>query len=481
MGLLYLRLSFYLTDERGNTILGLSIDEEPSDAARCLGEAKAAATGGTQGSVAITSTATATATVVNLKIETPGGESETVVLTVAAGLTTPRGDDGDISTTTLQAALTPQGVLTISSTTRRVYLVPMTPLLTPLAGPGLASDRCLALLADGSRCRLKRTHKSWCFFHHEHHFFLHDEKLQERKWCHKAVQNNRYMGQDAAANINDYNTLQSSLALRILITQILWAGDENDNHKAFVKTTRENRANVSQHIHATNRSDGAGRVPISEYLGQFLPMVDKSDVYPSAEGARDQLTVNLADVRTIRASVPANAPTPPLFHLFSEPESTAMLSILQGRAIRLGNLPPLVPRLIPYEELTLEQKCRFDQQNNFALPESPRSQAITDKITNLMEAGDKGLPTDEFVLTPSEVAYREDKRKKKEEQLRRNYPDSGASSSDSASVRCGFNEFGEDSSEEDSSEGDSGEGNSGEWDFGEFGSWKGDSDEGDFW
>ena len=421
MGLLYLRLSFHLTGPRGETILGLSIDEEPSEVARCLGEARAAATGGTQGSIAISSTATAPATVVDLKVETPGGESETVVLTVAAGPANPQENYGDVSTTTLEATLTPQGVLTISSTTHDVWLVPLTPLLIPLARPELATDKCRALLADGSGCRLKRTHKGWCFFHHEHHALLHDEQLAARKWCHDAVRKDlKYMAQDSAANIDDYNTFQESLALRILITQILWAGDEDDGHKTFVKITLQNRASLGHHLHTANRSDGAGRVSISACIGQFLPMVDNRDTYPTAlYGGTAQLKVDLADVRTIRASVPANAPTPSLFNLFSVAGSTHMLDNLYDRAARYRDLPNLVPQEMPYEQLTWEQQCRFDKQNTLSPPESPRSKAITDKMMQRMEAGDNNRPTDAFELTPAEVAYVEEKKKKRDEELRK--------------------------------------------------------------
>ena len=391
------------------------------EAARCLREARAGATGGTRGSIVISSTAAAAATVVDLKVKTPGGESETVVLTVAAGLANPQGSDGDLSTTTLQATLTPQGVLAISSTTSDVSLVPLTPLLTPLARPGLENDRCQALVADRSRCRLKRTHFDWCFVHYEHKVLIHDEELKARKWCHDSVKKGlNYMRQDTAANIDDYNTIQASLALRILNSQIMYAGDEDDNHKAFVKITQQNRANLGHHLHTANRSDGAGRVPISRYIDEFLPMMDERDTCPAAvDGGRNQLTVNLADVRTIRASVPANAPTPSLFGLFTLPGSASMFNILYGRAIRYGDLPPLIPQVIDYEELTWEQKCRFDQLNHFAQPESPRSKAITDKMMARMDAGDKGLVADEFKLTPSEVAYREDKKKRAEEEWRR--------------------------------------------------------------
>lgn len=53
-----------------------------------------------------------------------------------------------------------------------------------------------------------------------------------------------YMGPSRDHNLSVYNRIQTLLALPAVITHVLWAGEEDDEHRAAVKTSRRDRANL---------------------------------------------------------------------------------------------------------------------------------------------------------------------------------------------------------------------------------------------
>ncbi|KAG7294555.1 hypothetical protein NEMBOFW57_004630 [Staphylotrichum longicolle] len=166
------------------------------------------------------------------------------------------------------------------------------------------------------------------------------------------------MGQDLATNLEGYNIIQESLALRTIITQTIYAGDEDDGHREFVRKTRLNRSNLGQHLVTKNGSDGTGRVSISSCYDGFLDMAFARDTCPlDRSGWRGEVVVDLADVRKIRA-FQGDGPTPTVYRLFADPSSPVMRERLERKALRLGNLPSLEP-YPPWEKMTHEQRPCF--------------------------------------------------------------------------------------------------------------------------
>jgi hypothetical protein len=355
---LYLRLSLHLSPDEGKSVLGLSLDEEASRAARDSDDGGATATG--EEHVHESSIDSRRGASVVLRAGT-----DTVVLAVE-GTGQPRGEsepDAD-----LRVALTPDGVFKIQSASPSVSLVPMTPLLALLATGG--HNKCRAKAADGVRCRLKKTHSGWCFFHLEHKVLLHDEELERRKgWHEDSRQNYGYMGRGTADNITNYNHIQMSLALRVLITEILYAGDNDDGHRQFVKATLGNRSNLATHLKTVNKSDGSGRKSITECIDDFLDMARAREANPtSSNGWKDELVVKLVDVSTIRASLPHGGPTPLVSELLSAPGSSVMMDILRAKAERLGDLPSL-------DSVQDEASSQVPPESQRAWPDQPPEEA----------------------------------------------------------------------------------------------------------
>lgn len=107
----------------------------------------------------------------------------------------------------------------------RASFVVLTPVLVTLAQG--AFDKCKALLADGTHWPLTKvaTSRDWCVLHIEHHAVLPDEELDRRKrWVQGSARAAQWNSAQAPII---FNKIQKSLALRILITEVLYAGDED--------------------------------------------------------------------------------------------------------------------------------------------------------------------------------------------------------------------------------------------------------------
>lgn len=57
-----------------------------------------------------------------------------------------------------------------------------------------------------------------------------------------------YMGTSRDHNLGVYNRIQTLLALRVVITHVLWAGKEDREHRAAVRTSRCDRANLARQL-----------------------------------------------------------------------------------------------------------------------------------------------------------------------------------------------------------------------------------------
>lgn len=154
------------------------------------------------------------------------------------------------------------------------------------------------------------------------------------------------MGSNNDSNIRVYNGIQASLALRIMITEILYSGDEDDNHATFFHRTKQNRANLSQQL-SWNRSDGAGRISISSAIGSFLDQAREREGRPESRHVwEDAVVVNLADVRTMQAFQTQDR-FPSVSELFGAAGSPKMRNHLSEKATLNGDLPDLPPRPSP--------------------------------------------------------------------------------------------------------------------------------------
>lgn len=332
MGTLYLKLSLHIYDRVLGAILGLSIDEGPSQRAQDIAAAEeVSATDQVRRNITLSSLQKGLAC---LKIKTPDNRVETVVLTIEAyeDLANP------INTLNIELSLTQHSMLEIKAMSPRASLVLVTPKLALLATG--TTDRCQALLADASQCRFQKVNWRWCPFHTDQHVFLHDDSLKKLKPWFEAVKGSFVYMRGINDGIGMYNNIQESLALRIIITQVLYAGDEDDNHRKFARTTRQNRSNVASQL-AKDGSDGSGRVTIYTQIERFVVEAREREAKPAArECWYDELTVNLNDVRDVQTH---GGPDPSVYRLYTNPGALEMDDNFRMKVNEYDNLPVIVP------------------------------------------------------------------------------------------------------------------------------------------
>jgi hypothetical protein len=298
----------------------------------------------------------------------PQGERrlETVVLTLSGA----KDESDPASVAALDITLTQNAELHLRPTTDRVSLVLQTPLLARIATH--AEDRCTALLADNQRCQLQNTDNDdpnrWCPFHREYHQLLHEEELTWRKNAHEAVRDH-YMHWSGPNDqrVELYNRFQASLALRAMITEILYAGESDPGHRGIVSSARRLRDEVAEYLarNLNQGSDGgaaaaAGRRSIRSYMDEFFADLKARETNPQSRRVRmKDLTVDLADVKTLRGFQGGDDDGPELSvsELFGAAGSSAMYDTLLGYPDRLGDLPdlPVIPPVVIPRELTPEE------------------------------------------------------------------------------------------------------------------------------
>lgn len=381
-GPLFLKLSQHMYDNIGGVILGLSIDEHPSQAANDVVGKSTSQPGESETSKMVTISAIENE-VVGLKVvdQSAAGQAQTAVVITIDGAK----DQADpANPLAVDITLTQNSELKIKCLGDRMSVVPLTPALARHARGDI--DRCRALIADGKPCRLAKINHQWCFFHQEHKALLHDVELWHRKPWYESVQQYQFM---RGNNIETFNTIQESLALRILITETLYAGDEDPNHEAFVITTLRNRSNLLTQLR-TNKSDGEGRVSIQSCFAPFLALARAAETNPtSRDGWRRELTVNVEDVDLAVNRLGYGA-TPSLFDFLlplggddtpddgtpddSTPDNTsspsAMHDTIAARAEWLGDLPPIVREqdrpAKNYEDMTVEEQRAYCDWRGYA-------------------------------------------------------------------------------------------------------------------
>ncbi|KAH6622640.1 hypothetical protein F5144DRAFT_581077 [Chaetomium tenue] len=341
MGVLSLTLAKYKQDVQCGVIVGLSVDDKTSQDA-ATETASPEATALPLSSVRCVTMHPARTTLVALQPPSlPGaGEPETVIITVK-----PAVDEADPSAAiAFDINLTEDSELKIKPRRGRISVVLLSTVLMGRAV--MEADQCRALLADRKRCQLRKNGRDWCPVHREYHQFLHDEELNDRKHLHEQLRQFFYMGSANDANIRVYNGIQASLALRIMITEILYAGDGDDNHGTFFHRTKQNRANLSQQL-SWNRSDGSNRRPISTFIDDFLTGAREREGRPESRRVwADSAVVNLADVRTMQA-FQTQTRYPSVSELFGAAGSLEMRNHLLEKARLNGDLPDLPPRPTP--------------------------------------------------------------------------------------------------------------------------------------
>ncbi|EAQ84163.1 predicted protein [Chaetomium globosum CBS 148.51] len=259
----------------------------------------------------------------------PGaGEPETVIITVK-----PAEDEADpFAVIGFDITLTEDSELRIKPRRNRINLVLLSTKLMRRAA--MEVDQCRALLGNRKRCQLRRNGRDWCPVHREYHQFLHNGELNDRKHLYEQLE------------LHQLKPRTASLALRIMVTEILYAGDEDDNHGTFFHMTKQNRANLSQQL-SWNRSDGSNRRPISTFIDDFLAAAREREGKPESRSVwADSAVVNLADVRTMQA-FQTQSRYPSVSELFGAAGSLEMRNHLLEKARLNGDLPDLPPRPTP--------------------------------------------------------------------------------------------------------------------------------------
>lgn len=336
MGILFLKLEEYKQDAQCGIVVGVSIDNNTSQAAAIAAASPVAAILPLP-QIQSASVLPGRATPIVLQAPPlPGAnEPETVVIAVKPA---PVAIGFDIT-------LTEGSKLVIKPRQAKTSLVVLSPSLIRIATAEV--DQCIALLGNRERCQLRKSGRDWCPVHREYHQFLHNEELKDRKPLHETVRQFFYMGSNNDSITRVYNGIQASLALRIMITEILYAGDDDDNHATFFGRTKQNRANLSQQL-AWNRSDGSGRRSISSFIGSFLHQARGRERKPESRSVwGDAVVVNLSDVSVMRTFHTRQGRFPSVFELFGAAGSSAMRDHLFKKAEQNGDLPDLPPRPLP--------------------------------------------------------------------------------------------------------------------------------------
>jgi hypothetical protein len=338
MGIFFLTLESYTQNIQCGAVVGISIDGNTSsqDAAIATLASPVATTLPLPQVHSATMQPERATPIVFRAPPLPGAsEPETVVITVKPA---PVATGFDIT-------LTERSQLMIKPRQTKTSLVILSPSLIRIAMAEV--DQCIALLGNQKRCQLRKSGRDWCPVHREYHQFLHNEELKDRKHLHERVRQSLYMGSNNDSGTQVYNGIQASLALRIMITEILYAGDEDDNHATFFSRTKQNRANLSQHL-AWNKSDGSGRISISSFIGGFLNQARDRESRPESRSVWEEaVVVDLSDVSAMQAFQTQQDRFPSVFELFGAAGSSAMRDHLFKKAEQNGDLPDLPPRLLP--------------------------------------------------------------------------------------------------------------------------------------
>ena len=345
---LYLKLSHHSSNiEFDYLILTLSIDEKPENLALDFEKYESVSDEAKVSKTLILGTVT-TPVIAVLKIKAPGGPNgiETVVITADNIPHRPP--------FILQFTLGRNSELTIESetVTGQVRLVKLSPALF-----GLISDtdsqnqRCQALLGDGTRCRLQSTRadRRWCGRHQEQHCLLHDEMLKELKPINVMNTTN--------ANITTlYNLIQRMIALRVIITEVLYAGDEDEGHAEAVSILRRNRGVLGQRmVYSEPKVDTTARKPVKHYISQFLHEAEQREMVFCPRVRLDwqsRQTINLRQVRSMLAMLqmaPWNSSK--LSEIFCPAGSSQLLDYIEEivDSRRIVDLPEL-PEKVTFTE-----------------------------------------------------------------------------------------------------------------------------------
>ncbi|KAK4149203.1 hypothetical protein C8A00DRAFT_19075 [Chaetomidium leptoderma] len=198
----------------------------------------------------------------------------------------------------LDIMTTKNGELSIKALTERVHVMLLTPVLARKA-PGPGWSHCQALMNNKERCVLRTVEwwDSWCPFHREYHQLLHDEKLKAaRNWTN----NNMHWSARTEEQIIAYNQLQALMAVRPMITEILYPDNPDEDPHRALESALENRGKLESCLQQKG-CDGLGRVPIESYMNKFLSEARKKETNPQSRCVwLKELIVDLAHVRELQ-------------------------------------------------------------------------------------------------------------------------------------------------------------------------------------
>ncbi|KAK3293629.1 uncharacterized protein B0H64DRAFT_346293 [Chaetomium fimeti] len=220
-------------------------------------------------------------------------------------------------------------------------------------------DQCRALLNSRTHCRLRKGALSWCPIHREYYQLLHNEQLMGRRICH-----------EKQMRTSIYNCIQTSLAARIMINEILYAGDNsNGDQVALFNKTKQNRDIISQQL-LSNKSDGSGRMSISSIMDGLLDQMKERENSPESHDVwQDALVVNILDVYAITQTPQVGGRLSSVFQFGEAACPSKMRDRLFEEAERHGNLPDLSqlsspPPGVPKPLTKEEQKAYWDEDSS---------------------------------------------------------------------------------------------------------------------
>lgn len=346
MGVLFLKVSQYKQDAEHGIVVGLSVDKDPSwdaltAAATPVIPAETDVPNPRRQVVRTVKLQWQKTEIVVFRVSEPGcwaDKIETVVVTVEPAWDPTNPDTALILGFTLRMETLD---LVIECMEGKLSVAVLSPVLMRVGKSDF--DQCEALVGNQTRCMLRKGARDWCPIHREWYQFLHNEQLMNRKRCHeKLMRPFCKRGGNIMFHNAVYNNIQTSLAARIILAEVLNAGKEDSKQLKLFETTKKNRDIISRQLVAHD-SDGSGRVPISSIINVFLDqMKDRESKPESRDVWQDATIVNLRDVDSLqnpRGWDGFRAPS----DVFGAASAAALRDHLLQHAERHGNLPDLLP------------------------------------------------------------------------------------------------------------------------------------------
>jgi hypothetical protein len=225
MSVRFLKLSIYKQDAENGVIMGLSVDKNPSWDAQTAAEAPV--------TPSETDVPNPDWQVIVRSVKIRWEKPEIVVFRVLrAGCCADKRDTVVVTVEPAWDLTNPHAALVLGITLRmqtldlvfeslegKLSVVVLSPVLMRVGKPGF--DQCKALVGDRTQCILRKGARDWCPLHREWYQFLQKEQLMDRRVCHqKLMRPVCKQGGDITSHNTVYNNIQTSLAARIILTEV---------------------------------------------------------------------------------------------------------------------------------------------------------------------------------------------------------------------------------------------------------------------